>query len=77
MKGSAYATITVEMSKAGIHAYCEEIDEDVFCIGNDLDPLVELINRAEELCSPYTRFSLTEKGEKHLDTLLVGTDDTN
>lgn len=77
MKGTAYATITIELSKAGIHAYCEEIGEDVFCIGNDLDPLVELINTVEELCSPNTRFSITEKGEEYLDTLLIGTDDTN
>ena len=28
MSKATYATITLELSKAGIHAYCEEIDED-------------------------------------------------
>ena len=68
MSKATYATITLELSKAGIHAYCEEIDEDCFCTGGDLEPLVKLINDAE-ICNPDTRFSLTEKGRKSLNEL--------
>lgn len=65
MNTPTYATIVMEISKAGIHAYCEEIDEDCFCIGGDLSPLVKLINDAE-ICNPDTVFKLTEKGEREL-----------
>lgn len=68
MSKVTYATITLELSKAGIHAYCEEIDEDCFCINGNLEPLVKLINDAE-ICNPDTRFSLTEKGRKSLNEL--------
>ena len=68
MSKATYATITLELSKAGIHAYCEETDEDCFCIGGNLEPLVKLINDAE-ICNPDTRFSLTGKGRKSLNEL--------
>lgn len=68
MSKATYATITIELSKAGIHAYCEEIDEDCFCTNGNLEPLVKLINDAE-ICNPDTRFSLTEKGRKSLNDL--------
>jgi len=64
MSKATYATITLELSKAGIHAYCEEIDEDCFCTNGNMEPLVKLINDAE-ICNPDTRFSLTEKGRKN------------
>ena len=63
---SAYATITIELSKAGLHAYCEELEEDVFCINGNLEPLVTLINDAETICNPDTLFRLTEKGEEEV-----------
>lgn len=75
--GATYATITIELSKAGLHAYCEELDEDVFCINGDLDPLVELINDAETFCSPDTEFSLTEKGRQNLDLMLKDLENAN
>lgn len=68
MKTPTYATIILEMSKAGIHAYCEDIEKDCFCINGDLAPLVKLINDAE-ICNPDTRFKLTEKGRKELERL--------
>ena len=68
MSKSTYATITLELSKAGIHAYCEEIDEDCFCTNGNLEPLVKLINDAE-ICDPDTRLSLTEKGKREAKRL--------
>lgn len=47
-----FATIVLKMSKAGIHAICNDIGEDVFCIGGDIKPLIELINKAEIECNP-------------------------
>lgn len=64
-----YATITIEMSKAGLHCICEDIDEDVFCINGDLSPLVELLQLAEDVCNPDAVFSLTEKGKKYAEEL--------
>lgn len=64
MSAPTFATIIVELSKAGLHAYCEELDEDVFCVGGDLNPLVRLINDAEGMCSPDTVFRLTPKGKR-------------
>lgn len=64
-----YATITIELSKAGLHCICEDIDEDVFCSDGKLDALVELINKAEVLCNPDTVFSLTEKGKEEAKKL--------
>lgn len=60
---TVYATIVLEFSKAGIHAICEDIEEDCFCVDGDLEPLEELINNVEALCNPDTEFSLTEKEE--------------
>ena len=64
-----YATITIEMSKAGLHRICDDIDEDVFCINGDLSPLVELLQRVEDVCNPDTVFSLTEKGKEYAEKL--------
>lgn len=65
-----YATITIELHKAGIHAYCDDIDGDVFVPrGNDLQPLVDLINDAE-ICNPETVFKITDKGSKVLEEML-------
>ena len=68
MSKATYATITLELSKAGIHAYCEEIDEDCFCTNGNLEPLVKLINDAE-ICNPDTRFRLTDKGKREAKRL--------
>ena len=66
-----YATITLELSKAGIHAICDDIEEDVFCPRtgkvSELQPLVDLINRAEEMCNPDTTFRLTDKARKMIE----------
>ncbi len=76
-----YATITLELSKAGIHAICEDIEEDVFCPRggkeSNLQPLVEFINKVEELCNPDTTYRLTDKAKKmiaegRMDELLEG-----
>ena len=67
---SVYATIVIELSKAGLHAICDDIDEDVFCIDGNLAPLVELINKAEGCCNPDVEFSLTEKGKEYAKKLL-------
>lgn len=67
---TTFATITLELSKAGIHAYCEDIDEDCFCTDGNLEPLVKLINDAEILCNPDTVFYLTEKGGKERKRIL-------
>ena len=48
-----FATITLDLSKAGIHAMCNDIDEDVFCVDGDIQPLIELINKAEKLNPKY------------------------
>ncbi len=67
-----YATITIELSKAGLHAICEDLEEDCFCIDGNLSPLVELINKAETFCNPETRYSLTEKGREELKKIKEG-----
>lgn len=72
---TVYATITIEMSKAGLHCICEDIEEDVFCIDGDLEPLVGLINDVEAYCNPETVFSLTEKGKQYLKELQDGNTD--
>lgn len=59
-----YATIKIELSKAGLHAICEDLEEDCFCINGDLTPLVELINNAETYCNPETRFALADGKEE-------------
>ena len=64
-----YATIKIEMSKAGLHCICDDIDEDVFCIDENLEPLVELINKAESLCNPDTVYMLTEKGKAEAERI--------
>ena len=69
MSKATYATITIELSKAGLHAYCEETGDDCFCTGGNLEPLVELINDAE-ICAPDARFSLTDKGNREAKRLL-------
>lgn len=62
---TVYATITIELSKAGLHAICEDIEEDVFCIDGNLQRLVDLINDAEAICNPDSTFSLAD------DTLTI------
>ena len=64
---ATYATIVLELSKAGIHAICEDIEEDVFCINGNLEPLVELINKVEEFCNPDTTYRLTDKAKKMIE----------
>lgn len=59
-----YATIKIELSKAGLHAICEDIEEDCFCIGGDLRPLVDLINDVDAFCSHETRFALADGKEE-------------
>lgn len=61
-----YATIVLQLSKAGIHAMCEELERDCFCVDGNLDPLVDLINDAEAFCNPDTEFTLTDKGREEL-----------
>lgn len=69
MKSVTFATIEIQMSKAGLHCICEDLEEDVFCVGDDLSPLVNLINRAEDFCNPDTRFTLTEKGKQEVERM--------
>lgn len=61
---TTFATITLELSKAGIHAICEDTEEDAFIPRDDLQPLVDFINDVEAVCNPDTVFHLTEKGKK-------------
>lgn len=68
MSKATYAIITLELSKAGIHAYCEETGEDCFCTNGNLEPLVKLINDAE-ICNPDTLFRLTDKGHREAKRL--------
>ena len=70
MGKGVYAKIEIELSKAGLRAYCEELDEDVFCVDGDLSPLVKLINDAEMMCNPDVLFSLTEKGKKEFERII-------
>lgn len=58
-----YATIKIELSKAGLHAICEDLEEDCFCTDGDLSPLEELINKVEIFCNPETRFTLADRKE--------------
>ena len=48
-----YATIVLDMSQAGIHAMCDEISEDVFCVDGNIQPLIDLINKVEKLNPKY------------------------
>lgn len=59
-----FATIVLKMSKAGIHAICNDIGEDVFCIGGDIKPLIELINKAETECNPDNNNNLINNRTK-------------
>lgn len=56
-----YATIVLQLSKAGIHAMCEELEEDCFCVDGNLEPLVDLINDAEAFCNPDAVFTIADK----------------
>lgn len=62
-----YAHISIELSKAGLHAYCKETEDEIFIHNNgggaDITPLLNLLNDAEEL-NPDTVFFLTEKGKR-------------
>ena len=66
-----YATIKLELTRAGIYAHCEELDKDVFIPADreshesDITPLLDLINDAETYCNPDTIFKLTDKGKRH------------
>lgn len=51
-KGCVFATIVLKLSKAGIHAICNDVERDVFCINGNIEPLIELINEAESTCNP-------------------------
>ena len=68
-----YAHIQIELSKAGLHAYCEETEDEIFIPHNegrvDVAPLLQLLNDAET-CNPDTVFSLTEKGKREAEKLL-------
>lgn len=68
-----YAHISIELSKAGLHAYCEETEDEVFIPNNggrvDIAPLLQLLNDAET-CNPDTVFSLTEKGKREARKLM-------
>lgn len=67
-----YATIKLELTKAGIYAHCEELDEDVFIPsdreskGGDITPLIDLINDAETYCNPDTVFTLTDEAKRQI-----------
>lgn len=66
-----YATIKLELTKAGIYAHCDDLDKDVFIPADrengesDITPLLNLINDAETYCNTDTIFKLTEKGKRH------------
>lgn len=62
----AYTKITIEFYKSGLMCSCEDIEEEASIPrGQDLQPLVDLINDAE-ICNPDTVFKITEKGRKEL-----------
>ncbi len=64
--GITYATIVLQLSKAGIHAMCEELEKDCFCVDGNLNQLVDLINEAEAFCYPEIVFTITDKGREEL-----------
>lgn len=69
-----FATITLELFKKGIRAYCEELSEDgdefeEFIPRGDGQALMDFINEVEGYCHPDARFSITEKGRQSLDRL--------
>ena len=67
-----YATIKLELTKAGNYAHCEELDKDVFVPADreshasDISPLLDLINDAETYCNPDTVFTLTDEAKRQI-----------
>ena len=67
-----FATITLDLYKKGIRAYCEELSEEgdefeEFIPRGDGNALMDFINEVEGICHPDTRFRLTEKGLLELE----------
>lgn len=61
----AYATITLELFKSGIHATCEDTGDDEFIPAGDGNKLIDFINEVDELTNPDATFTLTEKGKEY------------
>lgn len=67
-----YATIKLELTKAGIYASCEETGNEVFIPADresnesDITPLLDLINDAETYCNPDTVFKLTDEAKRQI-----------
>lgn len=59
-KNCVYATIVLKMSQAGIHAMCNDVGNDVFCVNGDIKPLINLINEAEKL-NPKSKINEEEE----------------
>lgn len=66
----AYATIKLELRKAGIIATCEDIEEEVFIKHGDGNALIDFINNVEDICDPEATFQITEKGREYLKSLI-------
>ena len=69
-----FATITLDLYKKGIRAYCEELSEDgedyeEFIPRGDGQALMDFINSVEDICHPEARFSLTEKGKEEYERM--------
>ena len=69
-----FATITLDLYKKGIRAYCEELSEDgdeyeEFIPRGDGQALMDFINEVDTFCNPETKFKLTEKGRKEAEKL--------
>ena len=67
-----FATITLDLYKKGIRAYCEELSEDgdefeEFIPRGDGQALMDFINEVEDYCHPDARFRIAEEGRLSLD----------
>ena len=69
-----FATIVLELHKAGIVASCEDIEKEEFIKLGDGNALMAFINDVEDICDPDATFRLTEKGRKVLEALDSGDD---
>ena len=68
-----YATIKLELRKAGIIASCEDTQEEAFIKRGDGNALMDFINNVEDICDPEATFTLTDKGREYLKHLLETT----
>lgn len=53
---------------------CEDTGDEIFINNNNLQPLVDFINKVDEECNPETTYTLTEKGKETLAAINSGVD---